>query len=694
MRILSIAMDLFFHFFKRPARQRILPLFFGLVAFSGHANADLMPVNPIGKLARVFNPRLVQMEERIDFLQHQAMSLAAPGSYALKNGIGYRGTKKDPSDPDPSVTLDLGREFPIESIFLVPLQAEYNARMSLFPKKFTIECSNTANFKERDVIFQSENSVFPARDGMPVFFAGGEKTARYVRLVVHQGDHRGDTEIFGLSEFVVISNGYPVSFGSDVRAVGSLDVKDLWYPETLTDGRMPLGYWQGSNWTEKEQRGDMFYVAERDQLVSWTMSFDQERSLDLVSLFPYDVREILEGGILPEEVELQVRSEPSNDFQTVAKWMNPMPGINHETPILFRLTDIKAKELRIVGLRPREATDTMMYGLSEIEAWSDQEKISLGREVIRISEGREKTITTLTNGFSSERQIISVGAWLTQLHQRWKVEHELDAIQPMRWQMAAESELNVTWGASMLLSLTFLIPVFIVERRRLISRNQMDQLRRRIASDLHDDIGSNLGSISLIARTARKALSRVDGPKEVGDDLQEMESIALESSLAMRDIVWLLERKQDSIGDLVQRMKETAGRLLREIDYSVESQTTKSTKSTLKLSLDAKRHLFLFYKEAIHNIVKHSQATKVTIRLWDEGDKLALEVTDNGLGLPTIIENGRETPHPVRKLNERARVLEGLLNMNSTKDQGTQILLTVKKSFLIATHPLCHDYST
>jgi signal transduction histidine kinase len=251
----------------------------------------------------------------------------------------------------------------------------------------------------------------------------------------------------------------------------------------------------------------------------------------------------------------------------------------------------------------------------------------------------------------------------------------------MRAQMAAESELNATWGSAMMLGLTFLIPVFIVERRRLISRNQIDQLRKRIASDLHDDIGSNLGSISLIARTARKDLVRLHGPAEVGEDLDEVEGIARESSLAMRDIVWLLERKQDSIGDLVHRMRETASRLLRGFDYAIECE---SSKSASKLSLDAKRHLFLFYKEAVHNILKHSKATKVSIRLWDQGDKLALEIIDNGRGLPTVVKDGKEVPRMVRKLNERARVLEGKLDIKSEKNTGTTILLTVKRSLLIA----------
>jgi signal transduction histidine kinase len=231
-----------------------------------------------------------------------------------------------------------------------------------------------------------------------------------------------------------------------------------------------------------------------------------------------------------------------------------------------------------------------------------------------------------------------------------------------------------------ILGLTFLIPVFIVERRRLMSKEQLDQIRKRIASDLHDDIGSNLGSISLIARTARKDLVRLHGPEEIAEDLGEVETIARESSLAMRDIVWLLERRQDSIGDLVQRMRETAGRLLREINFTLECE---SNKTASKLSLDAKRHLFLFYKEAIHNVLKHSHANRVSIRLWDEDDKLALEILDNGVGLPI---NNEARPATVNKLEDRARVLDGLLQIASSKETGTRIRLLVKRSHLTS-HP-------
>jgi signal transduction histidine kinase len=511
-----------------------------------------------------------------------------------------------------------------------------------------------------------------------VKFSGQGGIARYIRLTVNQGQQRGNSEIFGLSEIVVISDSYPVSLGCEVTDSGTMHVEKIWYPEALTDGRMPLGIWHGGKLAPLDALGELVEVASEDQKVIWSISLDEPAELDLVILYPYDV---LESGILPEALEVQVRNNSEKDFHTVMTWETPMRGTKQEVPLILNCHGISASEVRIVGSKACQVGRSFVQGLSEIEIWSNHQNISAGRAVNIVVGDDERDTASLTNGFTSERAIISVGSWLNQLHDRWRVEREIKTLQPMQNQMAAESELNATWGSAMMLGLTFLIPVFIVERRRLISRNQIDQLRKRIASDLHDDIGSNLGSISLIARTARKDLVRLHGPDEVAEDLGEMESIARESSLAMRDIVWLLERKQDSIGDLVHRMRETAGRMLREIDYSIECD---SNKIASKLSLDAKRHLFLFYKEAIHNVIKHSGATSASIRLWDDGDKLALEVVDNGIGLPMVKENGKESLKKVRKLDERARILDGSIVFASSLDAGTRVLLTVKRSLLIA----------
>jgi signal transduction histidine kinase len=420
-------------------------------------------------------------------------------------------------------------------------------------------------------------------------------------------------------------------------------------------------------------------IEHEDTVTSWTLDLDQVSPIDRVVLFPYQVSRSFRTSVLPESLAVELLDENGGCMQR-SEWSNPLPGSSQMTPLVMPMKGNGAKSIRLKATKPWIMGDRQMHALSEIQIWSEGTNLAENRPVKREYEGQSSLVTTLTDGLSSEQKIIPVGTWLKQLRERRQIELELENLRSQQIQIASNSELNATWGSAVVIGLTFLIPVFIVERRRLMSKEELDGIRKRIASDLHDDIGSNLGSISLIARTARKDLVRLQGPEEIAGDLSEVETIARESSLAMRDIVWLLERKQDSIGDLVVRMRETAGRLLREMEFTVECN---STKTAAKLSLDAKRHLFLFYKEAIHNVLKHSKASRVAIRLWDEDDKLALEITDNGVGIPS---DGRKGPKTVNKLQDRAHVLDGLLQIISAANDGTRIRLFVKRSHLTQ-HP-------
>ncbi|MBK1817799.1 hypothetical protein JIN84_19420 [Luteolibacter yonseiensis] len=637
--------------------------------------------NPIGRIARIFDSQLVRTEDRVSWLDNRVSTFAPHREHSMKVGLGHRGYRSKKGGADPAVTIDLGKEHPLDTIFLVPCQRESIDDTGIFPKRYTVELSNRTDFAQRTVLFSS-NSISPSsrlNDGNPVPLNARNTSARYVRLTVHEGHKKGMLDLFGLSEIVVISENDPVSLGAPVTTIGNLNVRGIWYPESLTDGRTPLGIWQNGGKPTSEA-GDSVNVSRESDTVSWSISLPQAAELDRVVLFPYQIDRSFESSVLPEAVTIHLQDAGGQEETLAAEWRNPLAGSVNMTPIVIPLNGRTGRNIRITGTRPWVMGDLKIHALSEIEVWSSGKNLATALPVIRESEGAAATVTTLTDGYTSDNKIIPMGIWLDQLYERGRIERELAILRPVHRQLASESELNATWGSAVVLGLTFLIPVFIVERRRLMSRDQLDQLRKRIASDLHDDIGSNLGSISLIARTARKDLVRLQGPEEVAEDLGQVESIARESSLAMRDIVWLLERRQDSIGDLVQRMRETAGRLLREISYTVECE---SNKTTAKLSLDAKRHLFLFYKEAIHNVLKHSQANRVSIRLWDEDDKLALEILDNGVGLPLNDDTKSTTVH---KLEDRARVLDGLLQIASSKEKGTAIRLLVKRSHLTA-HP-------
>jgi signal transduction histidine kinase len=645
-----------------------------LVSSDAVESAELaQAANPIARVARVFNSELVDTEDRVSWIRSRLQITAPHHEHALKVGLGYRGRRVNPGDPDPTVVVDLGRVFPLDALFLVPAQREYLEDQGIFPKKFTIELSDDADFGRRTVLFSSGDSVFPQPDGRPVKFSAQDVEARYVRLTVHQGHHdRGWRDQFGLAELAVVSEWKVVSFGARVTVSGALDVPNIWFAGALTDGRMPQGIWQ--NGRNSPTRGDATIIKNGEKQVSWTIDLERDTPVDHMVIFPYQLTSAPESAMLPDELAVHfIREDGETPVHT---WKSPLTGGSQMTPLVIPFHGQVARRVRVVATNPWQVGDLKVQALSEIEVWAGGANVAAGRSVIRRRAAVVETIDSLTDGFATDKKIINPALWLNQLHERGRLEKELAQLEPKRARMASESELNATWGSAMMLGLTFLIPVFIVERRRQKARQQIDTLRRRIASDLHDDIGSNLGSISLIARTARKDLVRLQGPEAVAEDLGEVESIARESSLAMRDIVWLLEKSQDSIGDLVERMRETGNRLLREVDYTLECE---SGRTASRLSLDAKRHLFLFYKEAIHNILKHSRANQVFIRLWDAGEKFAMEIRDNGIGLPCDAD---QKPVPVRKLTDRARVLDGELTIDSSKEVGTTIRLFVKRTHL------------
>ncbi len=634
--------------------------------------------DPISRIARIFDPQLVHVEDRVDWLSRQLPTLSQYCEFPLTMGIGYRGYRSDRNGEDPSIILDLGKQVPIDAIFLIPAQREYLEDSGIFPKRFTLELSNQQNFAQRTILYSSGDLPHPAPGGYPVAFKAKD-TARYVKLSVQEGHSKGAKDLFGLSELFVISNGEAVSFGAQVSVSGNLDAQGMWYPAALTDGRTPLGIWHHGAKSTQEP-GDAVMVAADHEQTTWRITLDAATAVDRIVLFPYQVNRSFEATVFPESMTIRFAQAEDEAGETVYEWNNPLPGASHMTPLVIPIKDKTLKSLAVTATRPWIMGDRKIEALSEIEIWHNGKNLAQGLPVSRHHNGQTLSVSSLTNGCSSEKNIKPVGLWLQQLAERGAIERELESLRTVQQQLASNSELNATWGSAIILGLTFLIPVFIVERRRLMSKEHLDQIRKRIASDLHDDIGSNLGSISLIARTARKDLAHLHGLEQIDEDLGEVETIARESSLAMRDIVWLLERREDSIGDLVQRMRETAGRLLREIQFTLECE---SSKTTAKLSLDAKRHLFLFYKEAIHNILKHSQANQVTIRLWDENDKLALEILDNGVGIPVSQES---RPATVNKLEDRARVLDGLLQIASSRETGTRIRLLVKRSHLIC-HP-------
>lgn len=637
-----------------------------------HAADEAQSSNPIGRIARVINPGLVEMEDRMSWLESRLRNLSAFSPKPLNQGHGWLSGKAKESDEFPTITLDLGDTYQISEIFVVPTHPRPSETSRMFPLRLTIETSLDPDFEHAQLVYETGSKLHEQLHGYPLRVVSRDVDARYIRVSVPLGHFRSGQSISAISEIVALSGGEPVSFSSSVTATHSMDTPGQWEPKFVVDGRSPLGTWEGGMWTNS--RGTLVRVSSEDPSIRWMIDLGDSEPIDRIVLFPYQFAEFGGTSTFPDTLRVMVSDSPDNAPDSY----EVHTGGNSFAPVVLPTPGSSGRYVTISSDTPVRIGNHLMQALSEIEVWSFGRNVAAGKTVTHEVGG---TIVTtpeeLTDGFGNGLQIKPIHRWLQELNERKGIEEELAELSPARANLATETELNATWGTSVAIGLVFLIPIAFVERRRLVSRKQIDNLRKRIASDLHDDIGSNLGSISLIARSAKRDLDRLEGPRELAEDLDEVEVIARESSLAMRDIVWLLERRQDSVGDFVQRMRDTAGRLLRDLDYEL---TCRSNRTAAKMTLDAKRHLFLFYKEALHNILKHSKADQVRIRIQDAGDRLVMEIQDNGIGLPT---DESDRPAAVRKLLDRAAVLEGRLKVESKPGNGTLLRLEVKRSNLL-----------
>lgn len=192
----------------------------------------------------------------------------------------------------------------------------------------------------------------------------------------------------------------------------------------------------------------------------------------------------------------------------------------------------------------------------------------------------------------------------------------------------------------------------------------LQRLRLRIARDLHDEVGSNLGSISLLAQV----LERHPNPA----DAREIGQVAAQTVDTLRDIVWFIDPAHERLSDLVGRLRDTAKSMLRNLPYDFEAE---GDFAGAPLPLEFRRNVLPIFKEALHNALKHSGATHIHIRLRKAGALFTLVIQDNGRGLPV----GREPRgNGLMNMKRRAEEMRASLEITSPPGGGTTVRLSAR----------------
>jgi signal transduction histidine kinase len=214
-----------------------------------------------------------------------------------------------------------------------------------------------------------------------------------------------------------------------------------------------------------------------------------------------------------------------------------------------------------------------------------------------------------------------------------------------------------------------IISLLLVNRFRVMSRlkrqAELEKMRQNIARDLHDSIGSTLSSINIISQMA---LKDANGSTSHFQRIAQHSSSMMES---MSDIVWSINPNNDSLRQVISKMKEFAAEILDPLDVMYTFSGEENLQN-LTLDVSTRKNLFLIFKEAINNAAKYSSASTIKIHFKKENGSIWLSIQDNGKGFD-VQENS--SGNGLRNMQARAENVHGKLDLKSNRD-GTEIMLS------------------
>lgn len=260
----------------------------------------------------------------------------------------------------------------------------------------------------------------------------------------------------------------------------------------------------------------------------------------------------------------------------------------------------------------------------------------------------------------STAQKVKALAYYQTLYETEKKDSKIKEQESSLELLEAKSKVRNQWFiiAAILTALLFI--VFYLNSRfkaKIAKQKTVQALRTKISADLHDDVGSLLTGLAMQSEILGKK-----APKNISEKLNRVSELSRSAMLQMRDAVWVMDARKDNWESLIDRINEFASENLgmKELKY-ILNHTNVSNQDAIE---GVKRqHLYLVVKEAIANILKHSNADKVEIDLHRNKNEISLVVKDNG----TNIKGKPIAGLGISNIKKRITELQGKLKIETEK---------------------------
>jgi ligand-binding sensor domain-containing protein/two-component sensor histidine kinase len=232
------------------------------------------------------------------------------------------------------------------------------------------------------------------------------------------------------------------------------------------------------------------------------------------------------------------------------------------------------------------------------------------------------------------------------------------------------------WWFLILATVVIVSLIYMLYSYRVAQLLKLERVRTRIATDLHDDIGSSLSQIAILSEVVRQKV----GDNGANQPLNMIAETSREMVDSMSDIVWAINPDKDHLSDLIQRMRRFAGDMLDAKDITYKFIVPDAHRD-ITLGADIRREVYLIFKESINNLVKYAEATTVEMSALVENNHLVVKIKDDGRGFDAaeVFSGAYDGFGGNGLINMRRRTenLGGRFTVESERGNGTSVEIKI-----------------
>jgi signal transduction histidine kinase len=634
----------------------------GILPVSGKAPA------PVCAPLNLEQSSLSQLEERINSIDLELEKLARVSMRSGAGSVGCQSAFHDEPDHTEWVQVDLGQPTPIDQIVLVPTiwrDSKTGFDATGLPLKFQIRAGTDPDSKGIVLASFTEKDHLTPRTAPIVISC--ETKASWVRVeasILSQGgwDTRYNFELaelmlFNGEENVALRK--PVTTSSVSPREGSSRKKEF-----LVDGFVPYVMDAGRG-TKKIPFSSAYAIGVQPSIL---IDLGATYPINRIHLHSSDgsdsvPKPISDGHGLPGRLVMEGAIQA--DFSDAV----PLFEYRHASifdagPIIMRR--FQETRCRYVRLTALESYHLNSMGFAEIEVFSNGENKALHKSVDVPHKTKSRPTPLLTDGSNLYGRILPVRQWMNELALRHDLERERPLITAELNQRYAQQQINLQrlgWLSALLGG--GIVILFLVDR--MLRMRHIARIKERFAADLHDELGANLHTISLIGELAKKKAAT--SPERLPSLLQQIQATTKRSIVAVHHVSDL----QTATGlykGLIPDMKRAAERIVVDLEHKL---SVSGEQHLATIDQQKQVDLFLFYKECLINCCRHSDATELSTRLVVGAKTTLLTVTDNG---SSPADHGTLDLPP--SLKRRAKILGAHVTLTHPDGGGWRISLRLR----------------